>query len=93
MIESYGPYGPKLQKNYCMQLEDGDRIKEVSITHAQIIKAIEFVIAKPGEDATTVIFGDNGEDKSKVNRSLFLPEAISLVLFHGLNNKHVIRLL
>ncbi|KMT12794.1 hypothetical protein BVRB_4g088880 [Beta vulgaris subsp. vulgaris] len=66
VIESYGPYGPKLQKNYCMQLEDGDRIKEVSITHAQIIKAIEFVIAKPGEDATTVIFGDNGEDKSKI---------------------------
>ncbi|CAO2835858.1 unnamed protein product [Amaranthus hypochondriacus] len=66
LIESYGPYGSKLPNNFCMQLEDGERITKIKLTHGWIMDSIGFVIAKPGKDFANVNFGGVGGSQSEI---------------------------
>ncbi|KNA13444.1 hypothetical protein SOVF_116660 [Spinacia oleracea] len=65
-IEIYGPYGSQLPENFKVQLEYGDRFKEVTVKYGSIVDSLGFVVTK--KDGTTVPyqFGGNGFYAGKV---------------------------
>ncbi|KAL2944818.1 Mannose/glucose-specific lectin [Bienertia sinuspersici] len=66
VIESYGPYGSLLPENYRMQLEEGDRITELTIRQGDIVDAIGLTIAKKAGSVVYQQFGGNGGTPAKV---------------------------
>ncbi|XP_056699733.1 mannose/glucose-specific lectin-like isoform X2 [Spinacia oleracea] len=65
-VEYYGPYGSKLPQNYSLQLEDGERFKEVIVTSGSIVDSIGFVVAKRDGTTATYQFGGPGFYEGKV---------------------------
>ncbi|KNA04236.1 hypothetical protein SOVF_201540, partial [Spinacia oleracea] len=68
-IEIFGPYGSKLPQNYDQQLEDGERYKEITVTHGSIVDSLGFVVAKRDGSTATYQFGGKGAHVGKVSRS------------------------
>ncbi|KAL2944842.1 Mannose/glucose-specific lectin, partial [Bienertia sinuspersici] len=66
VIEPYGPYGSQLPENYRMQLEEGDRITEVTIRHGAIVDAIGLTVAKKNGNTVYQQFGGNGGAPAKI---------------------------
>ncbi|KAL2944817.1 Mannose/glucose-specific lectin [Bienertia sinuspersici] len=66
VIEPYGPYGSQSPENYRMQLEEGDRITEVTLRHGAILDAIGLTVAKKNGNTVNQQFGGNGGDPSKI---------------------------
>ncbi|KAL2944839.1 Selenide water dikinase, partial [Bienertia sinuspersici] len=64
-IEPHGPYGSQLSENYRMQLEEGDRITEVTIRHGAIVDAIGLTVAKKNGNTVYQQFGGNGGAPAK----------------------------
>ncbi|XP_056689584.1 mannose/glucose-specific lectin [Spinacia oleracea] len=65
-IEYYGPYGSNLSENYRMQLVNGERFKEVTVRHGDVVDALRFVVAKPDGTTNTYQFGGNTGAVSKI---------------------------
>ncbi|KAL2938891.1 Mannose/glucose-specific lectin [Bienertia sinuspersici] len=66
VIEPYGPYGSQFPENYHLQLEEGERITEVTIRHEAIVDAIGLAIAKKNGNTVYQQFGGNGGGPSKI---------------------------
>ncbi|KNA14922.1 hypothetical protein SOVF_102940 [Spinacia oleracea] len=66
VIEIYGPYGSQLPENYRMQLQDGERFKEVIVRYGSIVDSLGLVVAKRDGTTATFQFGGPGFYEGKV---------------------------
>lgn len=76
-----------------MQLEDGERISKIKLTHSLTVNSIGFEIAKPGKRATYANFGGCGEAQNEVLSSRadpdFFGDLRETVSFNRFKNNYI----